>query len=825
MIKYCCFIGILISYYINAQYYTESEIKQICSQGNADSNPPSLSPGNDTIDFINKFKRKNYMRQYYGPDTKVFAYDDRVKYAFDITPWCVFLYFFAFGIIFWSMYVFCICCKCCYCFSGPATKIQSKRRLACPWIILMTFGLFSLVLAPYSIFYSNNLETNFYYQLCVTSRWSEGYFYGYDNWGGLTQIQDLSTQFEGILSDTAASMNSTLYKYYHDPKYEISSILEDSVSVFDSFIEGVNIEEFKNPNSDFSSQLPSGYKCEVCKNLSNYVDSFSTEVYSLTDERAAMMQTVDDSYSMYINKNSTIIETVKEQISWLDHLTYQYHEYESHYLKMFKDLADAVAVIFGYNMAMLGLAILLTFCQALAGFMIWRQQYKWRTMIHINWCCHSLMMSFFFSVGGIMLVSALVVSEGCEIFADVIQENKFYLHFDLPGGAAIGYCYFGDGDFPDFINLTDTLTFVDTLLYEYENTTSMKWEFEFPSLNKVNSLISDSSLKSYLSVDNSSDYWHEDDEINFFLFSPSNLYYKQSDFANIYTDATVYQTQINHCGYKVLTDYWVYLKESCPSTYVYSWGVSTTDVTQMYCYALHDAQENDIKSRYTKQGFFSSCTNVNTNTYPEMILQLLYRANSSWSLQTSLVSDQYTLKNNTYYMNSNITSFGEKMTNYNNAINAAMADMKNLKTKMENYLSTMNCSDIYSLTQELYTGFCGEFIYNLFDLSLYIGSLGICQMFLSLSAILILFRYRSDLEIEQEKILRTIGDKKRKVSENDTELPRIDSRISDIKRRRGRDLTDISATSSMEDITSRTDDSSSIVLEAINPKRRVKIEV
>lgn len=164
-----------------SRFYTESEISDLCLKGNADSNPPSLSPGNDTIDFIKNLKNKNFLKEYYNNDDVIFTNSEQLKYSLKIAPWCVFLYFFFLGIVLWVMFNFCIFCKCCFCLGGPATQVQTRKRKMLPLAFLVIFGLFSLVISPYSIYYSNNLEANFKYQLCTTARWSGGYYYGHDN--------------------------------------------------------------------------------------------------------------------------------------------------------------------------------------------------------------------------------------------------------------------------------------------------------------------------------------------------------------------------------------------------------------------------------------------------------------------------------------------------------------------------------------------------------------------------------------------------------------------------------------------------------------------
>lgn len=255
--------------------------------------------------------------------------------------------------------------------------------------------------------------------------------------------------------------------------------------------------------------------------------------------------------------------------------------------------------------------------------------------------------------------------------------------------------------------------------------------------------------------------------------------------------------QTDKCGSIRLKDYWVFHKEDCPSNYTYAWGVSSSDNTTPFCYALMDIQWSDVTQRYQEKGYLANCGDVESTGYDQKIIDLLSRANTSWILQEKLESDISELKIQAGQMNDEIESQGKKMSAYNEAIKAASIKIYDLQDKMEDYFEGMNCTMIQDLTADLYLSFCGEYLQNLFDSSLYIGSLGICQMFLSISAILILFRFRTDLEIEQEKILRTIG------------------------RSKERNIQQASDTFDSGDITNRTNDSS-VVSEVLKNTKKYK---
>lgn len=247
-------------------YYTDSEISTICTNGNADSNPPSLSPGNSTISKISVIKSKNYLEQYYNSKDFEFGYQDKLDYAKDIMPFAFFFYMSGISVLIWFMFISCILCKCCYCLSGPATKVQTRGRLMCPPIFMAVFLVGILIFSPFSIYYVNNLQVTIGYMVCVTARWSGGYYYGYSDWKGIDIISNSTSELLDYLNTTVTAIDTLLSPYNDSGISEVSSEIQVLLSNFIGTWSGT--ADSPNPNyPSYSSSLPESYSCQLCKDI------------------------------------------------------------------------------------------------------------------------------------------------------------------------------------------------------------------------------------------------------------------------------------------------------------------------------------------------------------------------------------------------------------------------------------------------------------------------------------------------------------------------------------------------------------------------------
>jgi hypothetical protein len=383
---------IILSSY--AAYYSANEISLLCISGNADSNPPSLSPGNDTISKINKIKPEIYLEKYYNTTDFDFTHDEQLKYAIDLLPYSFFFYMMIISIIVWFVYISCAICKCCYCLSGPVTKVQSRQRLLCPPILMGIFMLGILGCSPFCIYYISLLESAIKYLICVTARWSGGYYYGYSNWNGITATDNSTSILSSTMSSTSNSLNQTLYKYND---YGVRTIKNQIQSEFNTFVDQwKDLHDQSNPNyGNYSNDIPQYYNCTLCKALPGYAPFLNKDLDVLISPLSQNI-TIDitDIYKTIIDNIDNILSTFQSNYQWTKHLTELYDKYEEINLPNFDKFNQMQLGLYGYSLTLFGLTILMMFSQALAGGMVYYQRYKWRKVLHIGWCCHSFLMIF-----------------------------------------------------------------------------------------------------------------------------------------------------------------------------------------------------------------------------------------------------------------------------------------------------------------------------------------------------------------------------------------------------------------------------------------------
>ena len=262
----------------------------------------------------------------------------------------------------------------------------------------------------------------------------------------------------------------------------------------------------------------------------------------------------------------------------------------------------------------------------------------------------------------------------------------------------------------------------------------------------------------FLSASDSSVYWYGDAEINFFLFEIHSLPHVQSSYMNNYTIFNTSTAQQSYCSSRVSLDYWAVSTEYCGSGYTYQFALSPISSSSLDCYIImQNYTLAAVETRYVDHQLFDNCGKIGTQAFSSVILQYWQWAQASYLLDQGF--DSIILDMNSGF-GVTLTSIDEKIAKINtyyDALQQAYSKLVELRSRVDLYQTTMNCSVVNELTSQIYVGFCGAILEYLFDLSLYIGALGVCNLFFSLSIVLFLFRYRTDLEIEQERMLRKIG--------------------------------------------------------------------
>jgi hypothetical protein len=274
----------------------------------------------------------------------------------------------------------------------------------------------------------------------------------------------------------------------------------------------------------------------------------------------------------------------------------------------------------------------------------------------------------------------------------------------------------------------------------------------------VNSKILSTNTSSFVSTGEDKLPWGGYDEVNFFLENGTSLPYVQSSYLNNYTIYEPYTAQYIYCGNLISKDYWAYNQSFCENGYTYGYVLSSTSSSIQYCYVIaQNFTLDNIRGRYQDHQLFENCQKINGQKYYQAIINYWTWAQNSYNfdenLQGILKNINTDFENVNEYINFNIS----KLYKYYLALKTSQSFLVSLQDNLDAYYSVMNCSMVKDLTAQLYLGFCGEFLEYVFYIGIYSGALGISNMFFSLSIVLFIFRYRTDLEIEQEKILRSIG--------------------------------------------------------------------
>ena len=252
-------------------------------------------------------------------------------------------------------------------------------------------------------------------------------------------------------------------------------------------------------------------------------------------------------------------------------------------------------------------------------------------------------------------------------------------------------------------------------------------------------------------------YWSEADEINFYLFNLSLFNRHQNSFLNNYTIYESGSAQEYYCNTIISKNFWAYNQTYCKSGYTYQFALNPTINSNQTCYLISGFTIDKIKGQYEGLSLFDNCGTINGTAFDDYIIKYWTWAYNSYNFESSLKTILSSVSSQFSYMNNNVSAKISKVSQYYSALSSAYTEIQNLYTVIELYYSIMNCSMVYDLTKQLYVGFCGEILEFLFYLSIFSGILGFFNMCLSLGIIFFLFRFRTDLEIEQERMMRTIG--------------------------------------------------------------------
>ena len=390
-------MNILISLLIftaKSEFYTETQINTLCADGNADTDPPSLSPGKTTMKRIKKFKSKIFLHSYYNDDDHSLTANDRLLYTEDLLPYSFILYFSFLTTLVWIMYISCIICKCCYCLISPATRVQSRREKLFPLILMAIVIACLITFSAFALFYISQLQGSIGYLVCVAARWSGGYYYGYDNWKGIHTIDNSTKELISFISSKAEYINSTLIDYHNQ---EILNVSQDMQFLFNNFVNTwKSTKNIENPNfPSYSNELPFAYNCTLCKELYEFEDSFKDDVEKDIEPLSQdLTMVIEEVYEVFLERKEEIENGIREKYEWTEKLTQLYIMYEEKNLKFFDDLNSIKDGMYGNTLFLISCTVLMMFFQAFASIMVYLKRYNWRKWLHIGWCCYSILMIF-----------------------------------------------------------------------------------------------------------------------------------------------------------------------------------------------------------------------------------------------------------------------------------------------------------------------------------------------------------------------------------------------------------------------------------------------
>jgi hypothetical protein len=278
-------------------------------------------------------------------------------------------------------------------------------------------------------------------------------------------------------------------------------------------------------------------------------------------------------------------------------------------------------------------------------------------------------------------------------------------------------------------------------------------------------MLNDSDTTVFHSTENDEIHWQGANEVNFYLFpKDEKIPYTQLNYLNNFTISEIDSAQKSCCNKIISKDFWCFSKSYCEDGYSFTYTlspISTPNVSA--CYVMMQRYTKDeVEKRYVDLKLFENCNSVplgngETTYFSSAIINYWDWANNAFELDDYFNTTLSKLRGNFNIIYNNITEKIILLSNYTSVLSSTNTYLQDIKDRLDILYSAMNCTMVKDLTDQLYLGICGQILENLFFLSIYTGALGFCNMLFSLGLVLFIFRFRSDLEIEQEKIMRTIG--------------------------------------------------------------------
>lgn len=313
-----------------------------------------------------------------------------------------------------------------------------------------------------------------------------------------------------------------------------------------------------------------------------------------------------------------------------------------------------------------------------------------------------------------------------------------------------------------YLNISNTLEFIDDLVAIYEQLYNQHYDTEHQGFSTISDFLLDveaAETTTYLSKSDSSIYWQSDREIEFFLDEMSDLHKNQDGiYLNNYVQNIQGNRQYQYCGNAKSDDVWVSDRKNCPDGYRFIWRVQPVWTKTKDCYSVTEKYEiTDIQERYKETPMYQYCQEINDEPYYQTVLDIWSYANTAFNTDEDFNLELDQFKGEVENTSKDIYEVESIVTEYYLKQMEVYILLQDLQKQVKYYEAGLDCSYVKERTEEMRLGFCGDYVHAMFYSGISLGGLGICNIGLSFAIILVLFRYRTNLEIEREDILRRVG--------------------------------------------------------------------
>jgi hypothetical protein len=271
--------------------------------------------------------------------------------------------------------------------------------------------------------------------------------------------------------------------------------------------------------------------------------------------------------------------------------------------------------------------------------------------------------------------------------------------------------------------------------------------------------VGEAKTTTYLSQSDSSIHWQSDREVEFFLDEIKDLHENQDGiYLNNYVQDIQGNRQYQYCGQANSDDVWVSHRRNCPDGYRFIWRVQPVWTESKDCYSVREKYEiSDIEERYKETPMYQYCQKIDDKPYYQTVLDIWSYANTAFDTDEvfNLELEQFKVKVDE--TSTNIDKAESLVTEYYLQQMEVYILLQDLQKQLKYYEAGLECSFVRERTEEMRLGFCGDYVHAMFYSGISLGGLGICNIGLSFAVILVLFRFRTNLEIEREDILRRVG--------------------------------------------------------------------